>query len=481
MRGLGSATSKSRLAWALAAVLCLVGAAPRARAAEFSVESVTVGQAYRIRGRDGLFSVPRSRVTQLLFLSATDLIGAGDEASVPRDLSLSLNFSLDHDFGIETASLDPNDPGRFVPLLRRTEVGLLTGQLTGRFGLDPCVSFGLGRMILLDPAGFVAMDGLEVALRVGRVLEVGLAAGFELVPDVRLSVADFSPEGVAWGDRSGYPNEVHPEVRSPRPRPVLVTSLGIRIPGAGSITLSYRSTWQDHRFGAVSLERLGMGLDVSGPDRPVSVRIRSAFDLVWLRFAEIDAEVEVTPGRTVGLGVRYLHLVPLFDTASIFNVFDSDPHDEVGLFVNLGRPLASPLNLSAGSFVRLTDVPDDEPDDDRRLSDLGGWIALSARLGIVDVSLTSRGSGGQSGTLAGTRLQVSARLLDGRLVPVLGIGLWFWDDPLRREHHGLTTGGSAMVSWRVARPLAAVIGLDVYDNRVSGTGLSATMRLVVEL
>jgi hypothetical protein len=458
----------------------LVATAEPAPAAEFSVQSDTIGQAYRIRGRDGLFTVPRSRVTQLLSLYGTDLLGKAGDPGSPKELSIVLNFSLDHDFGVNGSSLDPHDEASFIPHLERTQVGLLTGHVSGRFGLDPRFSFSLGRVFLLDPTGFAALDGLKLGLGVGRVLTLELAAGLELAPDVRLSVADFSPEGVAWGDRDGYPAGVHPEVIAPRPRPLLAAGLGLAIPGAGSLTICFRSTWQDPHFRHVSLERLGLGLDVSGPELPVSVRIRSAFDLLWRRFSEIDAEVEVLPHEIVGFGMRYLHLLPLFDAASIFNVFHVDPHDEVGAFVTLGRPHRSVLTIAAGAFVRLTDVSGDVEEGDDRLSDLGGWLVIRARLSPVELAWSARGSGGESGVLAGTRLQVSVGLLDGRLIPSAGLGLWFWDDPLRREHHGLTTGGSAMVRWHVVRPLLLVAGLDVFDNRVSGTGLAGTVRLVVE-
>jgi hypothetical protein len=465
---------------AAAVLVALVATAEPAPAADFSVQSDTIGQAYRIRGRDGLFTVPRSRVTQLLSLYGTDLLGkAGDPGSY-KELSIVLNFSLDHDFGVNPSSLDPHDEASFVPHLDRTQVGLLSGHVSGRFGLDPGFSFSLGRVFLLDPAGFAALDGLKVGLRMARVLSLELAAGLELAPDVRLSIADFSPEGVAWGDRDGFPTGVHPEVITPRPRPLLAASLGIGIPGAGSLTISFRSTWQDPLFRHVSLQRLGLGLDVSGPELPVSVRIRSAFDLLWRRFSEIDAEVEVLPNEKVGFGIRFLHLLPLFDSASIFNVFHVDPHDEVGAFVTLGKPHASRLTIAAGAFLRLTDVSDIDPSGADRLSDAGGWLVIRARLSPVEIAWSARGSGGESGVLAGTRLRASLVLLDGRLIPSAGLGLWFWDDPLRREHFGLTTGGSAILRWRVVRPVLLVAGMDVFNNRVSGTGLAGSVRLVVE-
>ncbi len=469
-----------RHGWAAAALVALVATAEPALAAEFSVQSDTIGQAYRIRGRDGLFTVPRSRVTQLLSLYGMDLLGKAGDPGSAKELSIVLNFSLDHDFAVSSSSLDPHDTSSFIPHLERTQVGLLSGHVSGRFGLDPRFSFSLGRVFLLDPAGFAALDGLKLGLRVARVLSLELAAGLELAPDVRLSVADFSPEGVAWGDRDGYPAGIHPEVITPRPRPLLAAALGLGIPGAGSLTISFRSTWQDPHFRNVSLERLGLGLDVSGPGLPVSVQIRSAFDLIWRRFSEIDAEVEVLAHENVGLGIRFLHLLPLFDSASIFNVFHIDPHDEVGAFVTLGRQSTSKLTIAAGAFLRLTDVSEYDPDGDDRLSDAGGWLVIRARLMPVQIAWSVRGSGGESGVLAGTRLQVSVLLLDGRLVPSAGLGLWFWDDPLRREHFGLTTGGSAMLRWRVVRPVLLVAGLDVYNNRVSGTGLAGSARLVVE-
>lgn len=481
MRGSGPDLRTRAQARAVTVLLALLAVAQQAGGADFSVHSDTVGQAYRIRGRDGLFTVPRSRITQLLFLSGHDLIGKGDDTSFPKDLSLVLNFSLDHDFAVESSSLDPHDEASFIPLLSRTEVGLLTGHLSGRFGLNPSFDFRLGRLMLLDPAGFMAMDGIVLGLGVARFLRLEMAAGLELVPDARLAIADFSPEGVAWGDRDGYPSGVHPEVRSPRPRPVVAASLALAFPGAGALTVCYRSTWQDPLFRHVSLERLGLGLDLSGPDLPLSVRLRSSFDLAWRRMSEVDAEVKLLPHSHVGFGIRFLHLLPLFDTASIFNVFDVDPHDELGAFVSLGRPHASTLNIAAGAFVRLTDVSGHDPEGKDRLSDLGGRIVLAARLSPVRIAWSARGSGGQSGVLAGTRIRASVTLLAGRLVPSAGLGLWFWDDPLRREHHGLTMGGSTMLSWHVAPQLVMAAGLDVYTNRVAGTGIAGSLRVVVDI
>ena len=129
MQGPGPASQRS---WAAALLLGLLLAAPAVPGAEFSVHSETIGQAYRIRGRDGLFVVPRSRVTQLLFLYGTDLLGQSEDALVPKDLEIVLNFQLDHDFAVEQASLDPNDEASFIPLLRRTQVGLLSGHLSSR-------------------------------------------------------------------------------------------------------------------------------------------------------------------------------------------------------------------------------------------------------------------------------------------------------------------------------------------------------------
>jgi len=231
----------------------------------------------------------------------------------------------------------------------------------------------------------------------------------------------------------------------------------------------------------VALELLGLGIDVSGYGRPVSARIRSSFDLVWLRMSEVDAEVRFLPHPAVGLGMRLLHIVPLFDSASIFNVFDVDPHDEVGLFMSLGRPAESVLDISAGGFVRLTDVSGYGAGGDDRFSDLGGSVAIHLDAGLLDLAWAARGSGGESGILAGTQMQSSFEILSGRLVPVASVGLWFWDDPLRREHDGLTVGGSALVRWKVVRPVLVLAGLDVFHNAVSGTSLSGTVRIAVEI
>jgi hypothetical protein len=451
----------------------------RAGASEFSVHAETIGQAYRIRGRDGLFSIPRTRITQLLYFSATDLLSRAHDPGSPMDLSLVVNLGVDHDFSVPSGALKPGADG-FVPLLARTRVGMFTGYLSGSFGTDPGVRFKLGRMVLTDPTGFVALDGGELQVRLARLLRLGCAMGLSLLPDVRLSMVDFSPEGVAWGDRKGYPEDLHPEVIEPRPRPVIVTWLALDVPSSGTLTLSYRRTWSDPDFDDVALERVGLGLSLSGHDRPVSLELRSAYDLVWERMAELWSRFRVRPRPHFSFGLRFLHLVPLFDASSIFNVFDMDPHDELGVFFDIGRR-ASVVSLSAGSGLRLTNVDEDGDGRPDRLSDINGMLVVHVRRPPLRVTWTARGSGGQSGVLAGSTARASLTLLDGRLVPSAGVGLWFWNDPLRREHHGLTGGGSAALTCSPVDVLSLVAGADLFHNRVSGTGLRITVRAVVDL
>lgn len=464
--------------WAV--VLALILHPAPTMGADFAVHSETTGQAYRIRGRDGLFTIPRSRVTQLLSLYGTDLLGLSDELYTPVDLSLVVNLGIDHDFGVKDSSLKPGSDG-FIPLLERTNLGMFTGYLSGRIGLDPMFGFKLGRIVLLDPAGYVAMDGVDLDLRFARIFRVGFAMGLSLVPDVRLTMVDFSPEGVAWGDRKGYPGELHEEVTPPRPRPVILARLAMAIPLAGTLSLSYHRSWADPHFENVAIERIGLGLELAGPDRPVSLTLRSAYDLVWSRVAELDGQVAIHPGPVGSFGLRFLHMVPLFDTSSIFNVFDVDPHDEISTFVRLGQGGRTLLSLSASAGLRFTQpvLPDDGGPD--RVSDINGYLVLGLRLDPVNLTWTARGSGGQSGILAGTTARAQVNLLDGRLVPSVGLSLWFWDDPLRRSHHGLSLGESTSLSFRPVDIVRLVGVLDVFHNRVSGTGLAATLQVVVDL
>ncbi len=472
----GSRTKAQIVALSVVTVLCALFAPCISSSAEFSVTSETIGQAYRIRGRDGLFSIPRSRITQLLFLHATDLLSVHDDLDMPMDLGLDLSLGLDHDFGVQDASLEPGNDG-FVPLLARTDLGMFTGHISGRFGLDPRFGFELGRLVLLDPAGFVAMDGLHVELGLFGILEMGFAMGLELLPDVRLTMVDFSPEGVAWGNRRGYPEALHPEIVEPRLRPVIATSVGVRVPWAGTLTLSYHCTWADPEFLAVAMERLGLGLELSGFGRPLSAVLRASYDLVHSRMAEMEAQVTLRPAPGVGFGLRFVHYVPLFDACSIFSVFAVDPHDELGTFVDMGSS-RSPLALSAGVALRLT-TPQDQ--DGSRLSDVNAQLVAHVRASLFDLAWTASGSGGQSGILAGTTARADLALLEGRLVPGIGAGLWFFSDPLRRDHHGLTAGASAMLTAIPVDLLRLVAGVDLFSNRVSGTGLSASVRILVEL
>ena len=462
--------------------MLLPAAAPGpCEAAGFAITSETIGQAYEVRGRDGLFEIPRNRITQILFLFGTDLAGGAFDAMHPKKLDLVLGLSLDHDFGAPSSGLDHDDPAHFLPLMERTEVGILTGRLEGRFGLDPAFTLGAGRLFIMEPAGFVAMDGVDLGLLVGGVISLGVAAGLELIPDLRLSVVDFGADGIARDDRHGWPADLHPEIEEPRHRPVILASLGIGIPGGGSLTISYRRTWADVDFREIAIDRLGLGLEVSGWGMPIHVKIRSVFDLAWLRVSELEAEVEIRPGGPFGVGLTYGHWLPLFDAGSVFNVFDTDPHDEVGAYVTLGKPGKGRLDLTAGATIRITDVSGYPEAGESALSDASGWVATALRAGPLALSWTTRGGGGGSGALVGTSIRAEISLLGGRLAPGAGLGLWFWDDPLRRSHHGLTGGGVLSLAWRPVPRFSAIVAMDVYSNAVSGTSLSGIARLEVRL
>jgi len=458
----------------LAALLC--PPAP-ARAAEFSVTSKTLGESYRIRGRDGLFAFTKTRLIESLSLYGGHLFKPLLKGkAVPLKLSLNVGLLLDHDFGVTAWETDPGSASGYVPLLRKTRFGFLRGYAHLTLGTFRRTDLRIGRQTALDVTGMYAFDGFKAGFTWVGIGAVDVAYGFETVPLFNLSVLDFSPEGISWEDREGLQEDVHPEITQPELRPMVAAAGKLLISRGGFFSIGYRRTYAALDMDTVSFERLSLGFAVTGEESPLSADIVASWDFLWERISELRARTSLRVAPRWDLRFGFLHFYPVFDATSIFNVFYIDPFNEVSIGLAFSPTRDASITLSA--LGRQTQRRADEAE---AFSDAGGSLQLLLGAGPLRLAAGTRITDGESGTIAGLELNPQLHFLDDIVIVRLGGGLWFFSDPLRAGHHATSGGGTAALAWTITRGIQVTGSVNLYSNRISGVGAGTLWLLSITL
>ncbi len=460
---------------AFAIIVLVAASASPAAAAEFGVRSETVGEAYRIRGRDGLFSLPRTRLIQNLTLFGGHVF----KPETPLGISFDFVLAIDHDFNVAEAEMDPGSLARYSPLVRKTSVGLLRGWLAMTWGRFRRMEVKIGRQTANDVTGMYAFDGVKMGISWFGVAASNFAFGFETIPMFNFAVVDFSPEGISWGDRRGLPDDVHPEITQPRLRPMFAADFRVFALPDASLSIGYRRSYTALKMEAVSYEKLSFGLYSTNEKSFLGARLTASWDFLWQRISEMIAGIRFRFAPRWHLDIDLVHIYPVFDSSSIFNVFMFDPFGEASAGVSF-EPREEMI-FSLGGLMRQTRRYGTVDGGNDFYSDAGGWFRLTVREDRWRLTAGSRMTGGESGRMAG--LDASAELNFWReiLVLRLGSGLWFFENPLRAGHHTISGGGTCGAAWTL-RPGVRLLGsVNVFDNRISGFGISTTWVLAVTL
>ncbi len=453
----------------IAALLCFIGPENSALAFDFAVKAETVGEAYRIRGRDGLFSFSRTRLIQSLSLYGGHVWTSPVKKNRPLRILLNVNLMLDHDFSVAGAELDSSSPSTFIPMLKKTNLGFLRGYLQLTYGRFRQLDIKLGRQTVLDVTGMYAFDGVKAGFTWFGVFASDFTFGFETIPTFNLAVMDFSPQGISWGSRDGLLEDVHPEITQPKLRPMLAATSKLLASRSGTLSIGYRRTYSDLHMDRVSYEKLSVGLSMSSIKSPLSASVICSYDFLWNRVSEVVAKTRLQAAPRWGLDLDFIHYYPIFDSSSIFNVFYFDPFNEVSLSTTF-RPGAD-FSLTVGALARQTTRSEGD-EESPALSDAGGKLHVYVGSGRFTVAAGGRITDGESGTITGLELSPRVRLLHETLILMLGGGLWFFNDPLRRGHHTISGGGSLSAAWKIHKLIKLTGSINVYNNRISGFGAS---------
>lgn len=310
-------TTRRLLAWAIPALLATLATPTPARAASYVVRAETVGRTTRMQRADLGTSAPRT-VMQGLSLEAYDLLGRQDGS-----LSASLALRYRADLGLRAPERQAD---AFVGQYNAARVDL--AQL--RWRPASWLTLKLGRQWAWGALGSRDLDG--VTLRLSPRLAPGWRAWVEAAAgrDVQVSLGLLGSD--QW-DVQGVP-VVAADGAIPA-RWIALGRAGLRWGDDGALEVAYQRRWApDPEGGPARVGESRLGASVSASILP---RLTLSADAAYVLSLDRPERLGLrglwgVPGtRDVTLSFGVARRRPWFDSASIFNIFGANPHDEAHL------------------------------------------------------------------------------------------------------------------------------------------------------
>jgi hypothetical protein len=219
---------------------------------------------------------------------------------------------FDADFGITEDELDTVDD------LRRDQLSLQTLYLDGR-DLWGMVDLRLGRQLHYDTVDFLMLDGLNVTVKLPWHLAVEVLAGMEADNDVSdFTSSQFELDGTRAIESD---DALDVDVTKMVLGGAIVTHGFTRVRGR----LGYRRIFSD---GQVNQEKLGAAI-TSRPLDNLHVDAAASYDFFNDYLDTVRAGTRIRIGDATETEIQYVRLLPSFDADSIFNIFTSEPLNDM--------------------------------------------------------------------------------------------------------------------------------------------------------
>jgi hypothetical protein len=346
------------------------------------VQATVLGQGYQVRdASDGLQSL--RRLDTYLRLFALDLLPTNDEdrrRGHKTQIHLFTALRIRADFGDFSRRWDFSDRGHGLERGDNPAFELLFGYLSVT-DLAGLIDLRLGRQFHLDPMDFYGFDGLFARVRLPIHLAVEGIWGLRNQTTVAWTAPLFVQEGQeAIGAAPGW-------------RPMVGAALETRDLRWLSLRVAYRTTWHvlsdEERelagqpagsAGAVdTIDRVDEKVSAFGQVSLLKGRLvfygGLRYNLLTDRFDEHQAGVVGRPFRGARLRLEHVREHPDFDGDSIFNIFDTEPFQEVRL--TWEQRFTPRLHAYLRATVRLFTGGDETLDEPEIKPDAGGGLGLT--------------------------------------------------------------------------------------------------------
>lgn len=451
-------------------------------ALKVNIKSDTYGRSYRIRGRDGLFSFPRTRVVENMDIFLVESFPSLRAQGKYLALRLNVNFTLDHDFGVRDNEVDSWNISSYVPLLKKTYFSLLRAFLSLRYGRYNSLEVKIGRLTDYGVNGMYGFDGVSVEFSLSDIGSLKVYSGFENVSMFHLYPVNSYSQGISWSNRGRLEEGEFPELSSPEIRPLFAGVAKLSVFKNGFLTLGYRRVYGGFAMDSVADEKLSFSLYTSSMNAPVHTAVVASYDFIWKRISRIESGLIFFLSRRWQTNLNYIKYYPSFDSLSIFNVFYFYPFSEVSWGLNF-----SPCREFDAGLVLLGRGGNyyDGDSNGGKMGDIFSdkGLRLTFKLNGLNCSVSGRWAlvEGQSGKMAGMDFSPLWRIYNGRLIVRLMGGVYFMDYELRKGHRMITGGGNVLVEVRLYRGIRANGYVELYNNRISGRIARVVFMLKVNL
>lgn len=421
---------------------------PEARAYDFMVQATMVSQNYAVRDASDQ-ALSRQRLDTYLRLFVMDLLPekpTDRKKAYHTQINFSSAMRLRADFGDYTRSWDTSRrvhglEGGASPAFELLYALLSITDIGGRVDLH------LGRQFRLDPMDFYGFDGLQARFRLPFHLALEADVGLRTNGRSAIDAPIFLPNGTDVTDTNlGY---------------LPMVSVAAEVHGLSFLTarVAYRSTWHvidPNDPGAIFPEEsVGQLARTAQSEEKLTAFVRASFwkqrievygglryNLLAVRFDEVLGGVGVRITPRTALRLEYALDRPDYDGDSIFNLFNTEPAQELRLTYD--QQLTARWSLYARATVRLFAGGDAEwprgAESKAIEPDLGAGLGaayvtskLAARMDLY----YQEGYGGRTvGAFGIVRGQIIPRwfALEGRAV------VGYFDDTLNATPNGVSAG-----------------------------------------
>jgi hypothetical protein len=500
-----------------------LGSVP-ARAIEPELTSDSSAQVYDVRSPTGQTVLDRTRFTSTLGVNLYDILGQNTPGQGYRDgpeLDFRARVRYDADYGISGGETDPTNYSSFVPGLADNSglVDVMYAYIEGRRFLHGVVSFKLGRQYVVDSLGWWSFDGAEVKATLPYYFAVEGYGGLEVRGGLPLSTSRFEAGGIWRGNRTNFDPSLYPQFQPADVAPAVgaaIESSGVswlhsrltyrRVYDTGSIGVAEfanpnlppgpNSTYDQTR---ISTDKLGYAVEAD-LRKVGAVKAGLAYDLYNVRFSQIYASLDVYATKRLTLSADYDFYAPSYDADSIWNVFASEPINDVSL---RGSYVKGHLALSAGAHARIYDLYTSNPNaqsvggsspnivnppaaplgtypTNGHPFDEGGDVSAKYKWGEGNLGLRAAADVGDAGDRVGGDLS-GQRVLETRYLFAGRLGVWQWDDKLRPDRDATNFGYMLGVGYRFAPRCQTMFEWQHDMNRLVGQRFRGLLTLSVAI
>lgn len=439
-----------------------------ARALGVELDADASFQAYEVRTPGAIAFLARRRLVSSVALRLSEAFTEPDAEGRRIRLTASGRLRFEQDFGEDclvgrelcVQATDPTDLGGYQPLAAITRLDVPTLWVAVD-GLPYGIEARVGRMLEVDPIGFVRLDGGAVRAQPWSFLALEGSAGmvvrrtslagaspFEPLGSLRLELGEVDPLRASW---------VAPPSDTWTAQATLRASAGAAFAAAAGV----RQTWD----GDGTVLRRAWASASSSPHPLLRLEASGVLDLVRLDLVTglLSAALH---DDAFSVRVGFEHRVPRFDFGTIWAFFSTATTQT--LSVSGSYRFGPDLELGGAVRGRRAELGagargNADPDD----LDAGGELWGRARFFGVELDAAGFVWSGSLGPLAGVSLD-AARALVREVGLELHVTLWNLSDPNRPELEGTIVTEALDATFQLADEARILLELSHAHSRQNG-------------